>query len=73
MDILLAVLGTFQKKQLKSILKTKGSKTDPKGSLFPLFFYELYKEYNKKSVQVKRMINSDASKRTGEQVIITNY
>ena len=34
---------------------------------------ELYKEYNKKTVQVKRMINSDASKRTGEEVIITNY
>lgn len=32
----------FQKKQLKSILKTKDSKTDPKGSLFPLFFYENY-------------------------------
>lgn len=34
---------------------------------------ELYKEYNNKTVQVKRMINSDASKRTGEEVIITNY
>ena len=34
---------------------------------------ELYKEYNKKNVQVKRMINSDASKRTGEEVIVTNY
>ena len=34
---------------------------------------ELYKEYNKKTVQVKRMINSDASKRTGEEVIVTNY
>lgn len=34
---------------------------------------ELYKEYNKKTVQVKRMINSDASKRTGEEIIITNY
>lgn len=41
MDILHAVLATFQKKQLKSILKTKDSKTDPKGSLFPLFFYEI--------------------------------
>ena len=37
------------------------------------FINELYKEYNKKTVQVKRMINSDASKRTGEEVIITNY
>ena len=34
---------------------------------------ELYKDYNKKTVQVKRMINSDASKRTGEEIIITNY
>lgn len=37
------------------------------------FINELYKEYNKKTVQVKRMINSDASKRTGEEIIITNY
>lgn len=42
MDILHAVLATFQKKQLKSILKTKDSKTDLKGSLFPLFFYEIH-------------------------------
>lgn len=37
------------------------------------FINELYKEYNKKTVQVKRMINSDASKRTGEEIIIINY
>lgn len=34
---------------------------------------ELYKDYNIKVVPVKRMINSDANKRTGEEVIITNY
>ena len=34
---------------------------------------ELYKEFNIKIIQVKRMINSDASKRTGEEVIVTNY
>lgn len=34
---------------------------------------ELYEEYNIKVVQVKRMINADANKRTGEEVIITNY
>lgn len=34
---------------------------------------ELYKGYNKKTIQVKRMINSDASKRTGKEIIITNY
>lgn len=34
---------------------------------------ELYHDCNIKIVSVKRMINSDASKRTGEEVIITNY
>lgn len=34
---------------------------------------ELYYDCNIKIVPVKRMINSDASKRTGEEVIITNY
>lgn len=123
MDILHAVLGTFQKKQLCGVTETKDSKTAKKGdfvffdgpyaSLKPESFEsytkegfslenheklarlfkkltdkgvycmltnhnmelinELYKEYNKKTVQVKRMINSDASKRTGEEIIITNY
>lgn len=34
---------------------------------------QLYFDCNIKIVSVKRMINSDASKRTGEEVIITNY
>jgi DNA adenine methylase len=34
---------------------------------------ELYKDFNIDIVQVKRMINSDASNRVGEEVIITNY
>lgn len=34
---------------------------------------ELYKDYNIEVVQVKRMINSDAKNRVGEEVIITNY
>ena len=34
---------------------------------------ELYKDYNIDVVSVKRLINSDASKRVGEEVIITNY
>lgn len=34
---------------------------------------ELYYDCNIKIVPVKRMINSDASKRTGEEIIITNY
>ena len=34
---------------------------------------ELYKEFNIQIVAVKRMINSDASNRVGEEVIITNY
>lgn len=34
---------------------------------------ELYNGYNIDTINVKRMINSDASKRKGEEVIITNY
>lgn len=34
---------------------------------------ELYDGYNIDTVSVKRAINSDASKRTGEEVIVTNY
>ena len=34
---------------------------------------ELYKDYKIDVVSVKRLINSDASKRVGEEVIITNY
>lgn len=34
---------------------------------------QLYHDCNIKIVPVKRMINSNASKRTGEEVIITNY
>ncbi len=37
------------------------------------FIKELYKDYFIEVVPVKRMINSDASKRTGEEVIIRNY
>lgn len=35
--------------------------------------YELYDGFDIEVVDVKRMINSDASKRTGQEVIITNY
>lgn len=35
--------------------------------------YELYQDYNIESISVKRMINSKANKRTGSEVIITNY
>lgn len=34
---------------------------------------ELYQDYYVEVVSVKRMINSDASKRNGEEVIVTNY
>ncbi len=34
---------------------------------------ELYADFNRVEVDVKRMINSDASKRVGKEVIITNY
>lgn len=37
------------------------------------FIKDLYSAYNIRVVPVKRMVNSDASKRTGEEVIITNY
>ena len=35
--------------------------------------YELYDGYKIESVDVRRNINSDASKRVGKEVIITNY
>ena len=34
---------------------------------------DLYKDFNIEVVPVKRMINSDAKNRVGEEVIITNY
>lgn len=37
------------------------------------FIKNLYANYNIKEVEVKRMINSDSSKRTGSEVIITNF
>lgn len=35
--------------------------------------HSLYKGYNIQSLDVKRMINRNASKRTGKEVLITNY
>ncbi len=35
--------------------------------------YELYKGFKIEEVEVRRAINSDASKRSGKEVIITNY
>lgn len=35
--------------------------------------HELYDGYNIQSLSVKRMINRNASKRTGQEVLITNY
>jgi DNA adenine methylase len=37
------------------------------------FIKELYSEFNIEIVNVKRMVNCDASKRTGQEVIVTNY
>lgn len=37
------------------------------------FIKDLYSSYNIKVVDVKRMINCDGNKRTGKEVIITNY
>lgn len=37
------------------------------------FINELYSDFKKEVVDVKRMINSDAANRTGKELIITNY
>lgn len=37
------------------------------------FILSLYKGFHIRTVQVKRLVNSDASKRTGEEIIVTNY
>ena len=37
------------------------------------FIKELYSEFNIEVVNVKRMVNCDATKRTGQEVIVTNY
>lgn len=37
------------------------------------FIRDLYKEFNCEVIDVKRMINSDASNRVGKEIIITNY
>ena len=34
---------------------------------------DLYKDFHIDVVNVKRLINRDANKRTGEEVIVTNY
>lgn len=34
---------------------------------------ELYEDFNKETIDVRRMINSDATKRVGKEIIITNY
>ena len=34
---------------------------------------ELYNDFNINSIDVRRAINRDASKRAGREVIITNY
>ena len=37
------------------------------------FINDLYQNYNKKVITVRRYINSDAKNRKGEEIIITNY
>ena len=37
------------------------------------FISELYSDFNMDIVQVRRSINSNAKKRTGTEVIVTNY
>lgn len=60
---LASVFTTLSNRNVKCLLTN--SNTD--------FIKNLYKNYNIRTVSVKRMINSDASHRTGEEVIITNY
>ena len=37
------------------------------------FIKNLYKDFNIKVVDVKRMINCDGKNRVGKEVIVTNY
>ena len=37
------------------------------------FIKDLYKEFYIEVVSVKRMVNRDATNRTGEEIIVTNY
>ena len=37
------------------------------------FILSLYKDFYIRTVQVKRLVNCDASKRIGEEIIVTNY
>ena len=65
---------SYEKKLLSHI-----KKLDKKGVYLMLsnndveLVYELYHDYNIDVIDVKRNINSKADKRTGREVIITNY
>ena len=37
------------------------------------FILSLYKDFYIRTMQVKRLVNCDASKRIGEEIIVTNY
>ncbi|MGZ9762339.1 DNA adenine methylase [Mycoplasma sp. 394] len=60
-------------------LSEEVKKLDKKGCLFMItnhntpLINQLYKGFNKEVIVVKRMINRDKNKRTGEEIIITNY
>lgn len=53
-------------------LSTKGIKMMLSNNNVPLV-HELYKDFNIQPCDVRRAINRDATKRTGKEVIITNY
>lgn len=53
-------------------LDSIGAKVMLSNNAVPLV-YELYHGYKIQALNVKRMINSNASKRTGKEVLITNY
>lgn len=53
-------------------LDNKGAKVMLSNNDVPLV-WELYDGYHIEAIEVKRMINSNANKRTGKEVLITNY
>ncbi len=53
-------------------LDAKGAKLMLSNNDVPLV-HSLYKDYNIRSIDVKRMINRNAAKRTGREVLVTNY
>ena len=58
--------------QLFKRLDSRGAKLMLSNNDVPLV-YELYEGYNIQGLDVKRMINRNAAKRTSRELLITNY